>query len=294
MIRSRKPADMPTDEDSARISLTAHYTGYTWYRHGLSHRGLITPTGRALYTALRPLNGGARRLGLPNLDGLLLARHRALDAWLEQAIVDGRVSQVIEVAAGLSPRGWDFARRHGDRITYIEADLADMAKLKRNRLQKMGATSAHHRVVALDALADGGPGSLSDLAAALDRKTGLAIITEGLLNYFSRRQVLLIWQRFARVLRPFPQGLYLSDLHIASDNRGLAARSFVALLSRFVRGEVHLHFRSALEARSELISAGFPAVEVIHPECDEESADAQERRSARLVRVLRAGTRTKP
>lgn len=285
--------DAPTDaEASARISPTAHYTGYTWYRHGLSHRGLTTATGRALYAALRPFNAGARRLGLPSLDGLLLARHRAIDTWLEQAITDGTISQVIEVAAGLSPRGWDFARRHGARLTYIEADLPGMARLKRERLQRMGAgDSAHHRVIDLDALADGGPGSLPDLAATLNPAAGVAFVTEGLLNYFPRRDVVLMWQRFARVLRGFPRGLYLSDLHVAGDNHSLAARGFVALLSRFVRGDVHLHFKSALEARSELQTAGFPAVEVVHPRRHDGAGDAHEQRAAKLVRVVRAEIR---
>lgn len=275
-------------EPSARISPTAHYTGYTWYRHGLSHRGLVTPTGRLLYNALRPFNAGAQRLRLPSLDGFLLARHRALDAWLEQAIDERKISQVIEVAAGLSPRGWDFARRHGDRITYIEADLPAMAQLKRQRLEAVGAGAAHHRVVDLDALADEGPLSLPALAATLDRQRGVAIVTEGLLNYFPCRQVVLMWQRFARVLRDFPNGLYLSDLHVTGDNRGVAVQAFRVLLSRFVRGGVYLHFASALEARSELQQSGFAAADVIHPHGDAALPGLPERQSARLVRVVRA------
>ena len=96
---------LPTRGSDA-ISPTAHYTGYVWYRHGLSHPGLATPEGRALYHAARPFNFGARSLGGPTLEGFLLARHRAIDALLDQAISSGAVGQVIEVAAGLSPRGW--------------------------------------------------------------------------------------------------------------------------------------------------------------------------------------------
>ena len=54
---------------------------------------------------------------------MLLARHHLIDHRLHAAIESGRVGQVIEVAAGLSPRGWRFASRYGSRLTYLEADL---------------------------------------------------------------------------------------------------------------------------------------------------------------------------
>jgi O-methyltransferase involved in polyketide biosynthesis len=38
---------------SARVSPTAHYTGYVWVRNGLSPSELATPEGRALYESLR-------------------------------------------------------------------------------------------------------------------------------------------------------------------------------------------------------------------------------------------------
>lgn len=279
---------MSTD-DPARISPTAHYTGYTWYRHGLSHKALVTPQGRALYAALRPFNAVSRRLGTPSLDGLLLARHRAIDAWLEQAIESGQVTQIIEIAAGLSPRGWDFTRRHGNRIEYVEADLPAMAAYKLKRLQRADLLGPRHRVVALDALADSGPDSLAALAATLDRTQGTAIVTEGLLNYFPRKQVLGMWRRFANALQGFPHGLYLSDLHVASDNRGLFIQAFLKLLSSFVRGAVHLHFSSALEARSELQQMGFKSAEVVHPAVGDAPKGSPVRAGARLVRVVRAG-----
>lgn len=279
---------MSTD-DPARISPTAHYTGYTWYRHGLSHKALVTPQGRALYAALRPFNAVSRRLGTPSLDGLLLARHRAIDAWLEQAIESGQVTQIIEIAAGLSPRGWDFTRRHGSRIEYVEADLPAMAAYKLKHLQRAGLLGPRHRVVALDALADSGPDSLAALTTTLDRTQGTVIVTEGLLNYFPRKQVLGMWRRFANALQGFPQGLYLSDLHVASDNRGLFIQAFLKLLSSFVRGAVHLHFSSALEARSELQQMGFKTAEVVHPPGGDAAKGSPVRAGARLVRVVRAG-----
>jgi len=51
---------------------------------------------------------------------------------------------VIEVAAGLSPRGWRFRRRYGDRLTYVEADLPAMAARKRGALERMGSLGDRH------------------------------------------------------------------------------------------------------------------------------------------------------
>src|SRR5437016_178999 len=112
-----------TKRRSETISPTAHYTGYVWFAHGLSHPAFATKEGRIFYAAMRTANAASRVLGGPTLEGMLLARHRVIDHLLERAIADGRIGQIVEIAAGLSPRGWRFAGRHGDAITYVEADL---------------------------------------------------------------------------------------------------------------------------------------------------------------------------
>src|SRR4051812_25543346 len=95
------------------ISPTAHYTAAVWERHGLSDQAFTTPEGRVLHAALSPAMTASRLAGGPTLEGFLLARHRVIDQQLEAAIADGRVSQVVELAAGLSPRGWRLTLEHG-------------------------------------------------------------------------------------------------------------------------------------------------------------------------------------
>lgn len=248
---------------SDRISPTAHYTGYVWARNGLSHPELATLEGRVLFDALQPAMLASRATGGPTLESYLLARHRAIDALLERAIDAGEVSQVIEVAAGLSPRGWRFVRRYGERLAvYVEADLPGMAARKRASLERMGSISERHRVREVDVLRDDdGPGSLGAVAAELDPGEGLAIITEGLLGYLPGDAVDGIWRRFDRVLSAFPRGRYISDIHLGSLATPLV-RAFRLLLSAFVRGGVYLHFSSAEEAQAALRAAGFDAAEV--------------------------------
>src|SRR6185369_4956604 len=106
---------------SENISPTAHYTGYVWFAHGHSHRAFATRAGLLMYQALRGPNAAAHALGMPTLEGMLLARHRLIDLRLQQAIDAGEVSQIVEVACGLSPRGWRFRQRYGEAITYVEA-----------------------------------------------------------------------------------------------------------------------------------------------------------------------------
>src|SRR3954467_11756356 len=168
---------------SESISPTAHYTGEVWRRNGLSHPALGTAEGRRAYLALEPMMALSRTLGGPTLERNLLARHRLIDHLLEAAIEEGRISQVLEIAAGMSPRGWRFAGRYGERLTYLEADLPEMAARKRAALRGAGDLP-NLRVVDVDAMRDDGPDSIAAVAATLDHGQGLAVITEGLLVYF--------------------------------------------------------------------------------------------------------------
>ncbi len=248
---------------SEAISPTAHYTGHVWTRNALSHSALSTLEGRALFGALEPAMRLNRALGGTTLESQLLARHRALDRLLEQAIEEGGVSQVIEVACGMSPRGWRFSDRYGDRLTYVEADLPAMAVRKRRALERIGSVSETHRVVELDALAKEGPSSVAEIVAPLDRGRGLAIVTEGLLGYLPLPQVLDVWQRFAGLLGEFATNRYLSDLHVETDVGGARVRAFRILLSTFVRGRVYVHFADASEAEAALLGAGFSSASVL-------------------------------
>jgi O-methyltransferase involved in polyketide biosynthesis len=270
---------------SETITPTAHYTGYVWARNGLSPRELATVEGRMLYESLRPLMTVTSAVQGISLEGYLLARHRAIDTLLERAIEDGGVSQVIEVASGLSPRGWRFTRRYGERLTYIETDLPAMAARKRRALKEAASLGEHHRVADLDALRDEGPQSLAALAAELDPGQGLAIITEGLLGYLDRETVDGVWRRFAATLGRFPAGLYISDLHLG-DVQTTLVRAFRVALSIFVRGWVHLHFSSAEEAQEALRAAGFRSAQV-RP-ASELVPDASKRPGGALVHILKA------
>src|SRR3974390_96983 len=216
---------------TARISPTAYATGYFWYREGLSHPALATAEGQRMDRLMRPVLTALQRRGGLSMTALMLARHRGIDAVLTRAIEEGRVGQVVEVAAGLSPRGWSIKQRFGHRVTYIETDLPQMVALKQRLLQQGGLLTPGHRVVELDALAESGPHSLDTLSATLDPTVGTAVITERLMNYLDLQSARATWWRIAAALKRFPHGVYLNDLYLRPRHLNPMGAVFMTMLS---------------------------------------------------------------
>ena len=252
--------------ERARISPTAHYTGYVWCRNGLADPALATWQGRLLFHGLE---GGLRVAALTTggltLERMLLRRHLVIDHILGGAIADGRVGQVVELAAGLSPRGYRLARERA--VAVVEADLPAMAARKRRMLRRGGLLVPGLRVLAVDAFAEDGPLSIeAAIAPWLDRSRGLAVVTEGLVNYFPRPAVERLWARVGLLLADHPRGLYLSDHHLASESLDRpAGRAVRRLLSAFTRGPTFLDWRRAGDARASLAAAGFREVRAHRP-----------------------------
>lgn len=272
----------------AAISPTALYTGTVWRRNGLSHPAFATFSGNAMWTGLVGPRKAFGMLGGPDLDALLLARHHAIDTLLERAIDAGEVSQVVELAAGLSPRGWRFASRHGSDLTYIETDLSGMAHRKEDLLGRAGLMGPGHRVRAIDAFATAGPDSLLALADELDPTRGTAIITEGLINYFPTSDVVTLWGSVAAALHRFPRGLYLSDIHL-DHSPGAVTATAKALITAFVRGSVYLHFADEQDATLALQNAGFDEASLLRPSSFD--SDKSGERGVDRNLIVRATTR---
>ena len=276
--------------DSEKVSPTAFATGYFWYRHGLSHAGLLVPEGKKLDRRFGYLIRAVKLFSGMSIEALMLARHKGIDALLARHIDSGKVSQVIELAAGMSPRGWRFTQRYGKRIVYVETDLPHMAQLKHDMLEKAGLTSPRHRVVTVNALLDRGPGSLHEVAQTLDPKAGVAIITEGLMSYLDPRTAKGVWRRIVRTLGRFPFGVYLSDSYVRSDRYGLGGALFRGVIQRFVRGRMHVHFETPDQAARQLKTAGFASITLHEPKAIPETRELGAIRGGDRVRILEALT----
>jgi O-methyltransferase involved in polyketide biosynthesis len=274
--------------ESEHVSPTAFATGYFWYRHGLSHEGLLIPEGRKMDRRFHWLMRLVKLVSGVSIEALMLARHKGIDALLSRHIESGKVGQVIELAAGLSPRGWRFKQRYGDKVTYVETDLPHMADLKLQLLEKGRLGTPGHRVATVNALIDEGPQSLAALASTLDPGKGLAIITEGLMSYLDPESAHGVWRRIARTLKDFPFGVYLSDSYVRTDRYGFGGQVFRGFIQRAVRGRMHIHFGTIDEARDVLRATGFAQVEMHAPSTIAETQEYARIRGGNRVRVLEA------
>ncbi|MDA1255585.1 MAG: leucine carboxyl methyltransferase, partial [Proteobacteria bacterium] len=88
------------------ISFTAHYTGYIWYQMGISHPALATAKGKTLAALVHPIESWAEKYVGGSMRTTLKQRHTMLDHDLQELIQQYPDIQVLEIACGLSPRGW--------------------------------------------------------------------------------------------------------------------------------------------------------------------------------------------
>jgi O-methyltransferase involved in polyketide biosynthesis len=279
---------------TARISPTAYYTGHVWCRNGLSDPALDTTQGAVLFSLLRPLMRVGRAMtGGVALEEMLVQRHRIIDELLSRAIERGSVGQVLEIAGGMSGRGLRFSRRYGQGgLVYVEGDLPAMATRKRMSLAAAGLTSQHHRVVALDILADAGPEALETATHGLfGRSKGIAVVTEGLLSYFDTPTTEGIWRNIARFLTPFSSNLYLSDLHLGGKMDVTAVKVFRRMLDVFARGRTHVHFSTASEVAPALAKQGFERAVIHRPRDWGQRLALPGTEGLETVQVLEASTR---
>lgn len=272
----------------ARISPTAAYTGQTWVENGLSPPSFGSPLGRAMYWSTRPAQLIMRRAGAATLQGMLLARHSAIDAIIAEEIAEGRVSAVIELACGMSGRGLRFTSEFPE-LPYIETDLPGMVERKQRALDELGPHAENHEVRVLDAFS---PHGLATLVAELRAKHreladggGIAVIAEGLQNYFDEATVRDLWHRVVPCLGP---GVFVGDLHTRDTNSGLLIAAYEAALGVFVRGKIHIHFQDRAEAIAAMAQEGGQG-DLLSPA---DICDVREPASAKRVWILQLRARS--
>ena len=275
-------------KNSSSISFTAYYTGEVWRQQGLSSPIFSTPTGQLLYQLGRPAEALAQRLAGTSIGTTLLQRHQIIDAVVKQAIEQHGVSQIVEIACGLSPRGVRL-RQCYPHLHYIEADLPDMAAHKRRLLQHNGLLSVAHQVVDLDILQLDGPLSVSHIfAERLDPQRPTLVITEGLVNYFELAVITGFWQRLAQALSLFPKAAYVTDLYPNLSWHPIVKLSHVFKrgLALATRSTVSLHFDDHDAIERGLMDCGFESVKVHIPEAYYDVLPIPSSRVASLVRVV--------
>ena len=190
----------------------------------------------------------------------LKQRHTMHDTHLEQLIQQYPNLQVLEIACGLSPRGWWFRQHHPD-ICYRELDLPDMAATKQAALQQI---EPHvDDVLSVDLFTE----AFANVFKVFDPKRPLVIISEGLINYFEKPLLQQLIQAIAIYGRDFKELHYLTDLYPEPTQNKLATIIWNSsrLLKLMSRSAFSFHFKTPAEVENFFHEAGFKQVEVLQP-----------------------------
>lgn len=271
--------------DTSRISISAHYTGYIWYKNGLSHKQFVTPMGRAAYWALKPMNVFMQKMVGASIDTFLLQRHYVLDHLVEQAIEEG-YEQVVELAAGLSSRGYLIKKAHPS-IHYVEGDLPGMSGHKAKLLDELGRAPGHI-TQPCNILDESGDHSIEALLASLDQTKKTLIITEGLVNYFDLPTIRKVWARMAVAMKGFPQARYITEVYPRLEEHPSYKYVKVAqkVVGFFTQGEYPLHYNSNETMQQGFLEDGFSKVDVTAPEDYYDKLDMPTSSRQSLVRLV--------
>lgn len=281
---------MASPIDSSGISFTALYTGAVWQRHGLSEDGLIPASGQALYSLLTPFESFSRLIAGGSVRTFLLQRHLIIDQLIIDAVERDNMTQVLEIACGLSPRGIRL-RRQFPRLKMVEADLPKMAERKAAFLLTHGYLGDNHQVRPLDIFADSGSLSLEAVIdEQFDAASPLLVVTEGLTSYFTLDDISQFWYRLAQTLSRRPGSSYISETYLQPANSliGGGLNVLRQALGAITQAQVSFHFRNGEDAAAHLETMGFDKVDVLNPADYYGRLPIPESRGNPLVRILNA------
>lgn len=242
------------------ISFTAHYTGYIWYQMGISHPALATKKGKTLAALVHPIESWAEKYVGGSMRTTLKQRHSMLDSHLKKLIEQHPDLQVLEIACGLSPRGWWF-RQHYPEISYRELDLPDMAATKQAALQQIESHSDD--VLSVDLFTE----AFASAFEIFDPKRPLVVISEGLINYFEKPLLQQLIQAIAIYGQDFKILHYLTDIYPEPTQNKLATIIWNSsrLLKWMSRSAFSFHFKTPAEVEYFFQEAGFHQVDVLQP-----------------------------
>ena len=243
------------------ISFTAHYTGYIWYSMGISHPVFATSKGKMLAKLVHPLESWAEKFVGGSMRTTLKQRHSMIDQHLIQLIEQHPDLQVLEIASGLSPRGWNF-RQKFPNLDYRELDLPDMARVKTQALQKIDCNSPE--VLSVDLFT----ANFEQAFQVFDPTRPLVVISEGLINYFNKNMLLQLLHAISHYGQNFKELHYLTDLYPEPVKNKLA--KFIwgcsKLLKWMSRSAFSFHFIHPQQAQSFFQQAGFEQANITQPQ----------------------------
>jgi O-methyltransferase involved in polyketide biosynthesis len=242
--------NMPTAP--ADISLTARYTAAVWARLGLPYASLFADRrGRALVTA--SLLGGRllpSNVGRALIDAILTPRHLFMDEWIR----NHQIEQVVEIAAGFSPRGLMFAAEGNH---YIEIDRPNVMDEKQLRAASAMDGKPRPIFLGIDATA---PDFVDKVLAACKPGLRTVVITEGFSMYFSKEGYSAVLGNIHNLAVEL-DAIYLTDFMRARRGRSMLS-TWLTIGSKavwFIADHVYFYCRSEAETKQFFQENGFEA-----------------------------------
>ncbi len=154
------------------------------------------------------------------------ARYKATDRIIKQI----GITQILEIAAGLSPRG--LAMTENPEIIYVTTDLPEILdeekKIAEAILSRTGVRRPNLHFLSTNAL---DRESLARAATIFRMDRTLAIITEGLLSYFSRSEKDTLARNIHELLRTYP-GVWITPDTSTRQSWGRMAQTDEAMQRR--------------------------------------------------------------
>lgn len=242
----------------AGIPHSAKYTAATWRWGELPYADLLQPAGApslfrlvngymAFYRTLNPRKHSLRHM--------LLHRHAIIDRLLQES--DCR--QVIELAAGFSPRGARVSEQAG--IDYYEGDLPNVVALKKWMLglsakgsEVLQRNNFHQQICDVTKM---------QLAESFPCRPSF-LITEGLMMYFERTEQIRIWREFAEFIKRCG-GAYVFDyipLDVEPARSAWGQGLHNLKVKLFGGDDFSYDKRTRFQVADDLYTAGFNKVEI--------------------------------
>jgi O-methyltransferase involved in polyketide biosynthesis len=250
--------------DSSRISPTAHLTAHAWDLLGLSNaKYFADPKYKFLLNLLRSI-AFPYFINKNNdyIYYMLEPRHRAIDYFMFSKFP---YNQIVEFAAGLSPRGMTFSENPA--ITYIESDLPEMLELKKAKVEDIyhekNIKRPNHKFVPSNLLED----DVSEIISPLiNPEEKLIVITEGLTPYFDMEHLKRIFTNISKLLRDNDGGVYITDIyHLEDMAKSVFNTKMMAHFLKIMRTEFHNDIDNKDEGEAFFKECGFDFVETINP-----------------------------
>ncbi len=210
---------------------------------------------------VHPLENWAERHVGGSMRSTLKQRHQMIDAHLTSLIQQHPQLQVLEIASGLSPRSWNFRQKYPE-LNYRELDLPDMAQIKTQALRQIDHDAPE--VLTADIFSE----SFQQAFEYFDHSQPLVIISEGLINYFSKDMLQQLLNGMCNYTQDFPELHYLTDIYPEPVKNKLA--NFIWNCSRLLkfmsRSAFTFHFQSPQELTQFFQNAGFEQVQLQQPQ----------------------------